>query len=115
MCDVDYGEEADLWRETHHTARVEHKCSECGLYIIPGARYQRVSCLYDGQTDVYRTHTECAALLRHIAFGVCEQDYVYYHAQPIRDRVAEHLDDSHTISLYRQMVRARMREGTWPS
>lgn len=112
MCDAIF-EESDLWVQTEHTAREEHRCSECQLLISPGIRYVRTFAAHEGSVDLFCTHLECLDLVKYVSFVVCDQDYYGLTMQPLRDRVAEHLEDPGVVSRYRKHVRARMADGTW--
>ena len=58
-CYCDYGERADFYKATRHTARKQHRCYECDHPILPGERYEAVSSLYDGYFERSRTCPRC--------------------------------------------------------
>ncbi len=48
MCDLDYLEQVECWREDWRTARKGHRCTACGGEILPGERYVVHFSVYDG-------------------------------------------------------------------
>lgn len=48
--------------ETNPTARKCHKCCECGGLISKGEKYQRITGLWEGKFETYKTCRECAGL-----------------------------------------------------
>jgi hypothetical protein len=117
MCDVDYGERAKVWDETHPKARKAHRCDLCALLIVPGTVYDRIASLGDGWVT-YRLHPECHALQKLIAFDVCGQE-VYFAEGDLRENVREHMtDEEHgrkVLAAWRDLLRARRAEGVWPA
>jgi len=53
---------ADVYDEAWPVARKEHRCCECSSTIKPGEAYQRVTQLYDGMWEEYKTCELCADL-----------------------------------------------------
>ena len=116
MCDVDHGEAAAVWNETRPRARTAHTCDECGLPILPGTVYLRIAMLSDGAWLHYAAHAECNALHQRIAFNVCEQDLYYPPpVESLRERVREHRGEAGILAAWRDILRARRAEGTWPA
>lgn len=60
-CDV---EEAGAAVETikKHTARKEHKCTECGDIIKPGEQYEKVTGLWNNKWSTYKTCMDCISI-----------------------------------------------------
>lgn len=56
----------EIYRETFHVARKEHKCCECRTPILPGETYAYIFMLYDGDTSVFKQHLCCWSMARHI-------------------------------------------------
>ena len=48
--------------ETSPIARTTHKCCECGDTINPGERYQRVSGVWEGEFDTFKTCFVCVKI-----------------------------------------------------
>ncbi len=61
-CTCDYDYVASVYRKSEHTARKQHKCSECGAPILPGERYEYVFAIWDGDPTHVRTCCRCTAL-----------------------------------------------------
>lgn len=53
-------ERASAWTRKERTARVRHRCCECGLFIEPGARYEYCSGVWDGRGDSFHTCMACS-------------------------------------------------------
>ena len=49
-------------KEIYPTAKKTHMCEFCACKIIPGQKYVRQTCLYDGEVYDFITHQECADL-----------------------------------------------------
>ena len=49
-------------KEIRPTAKKTHICEFCACKIIPGQKYFRQTCLYDGEVYDVITHQECADL-----------------------------------------------------
>jgi hypothetical protein len=58
---------ADIYNETWQRARKHYKCCECSSAIEPKDSYQRVTMLYDGMWDTYKTCEKCADLRESLA------------------------------------------------
>lgn len=116
MCDYDDGERPDVWRESTHRARKQHRCDECRMPIVVGTVYVRCVGMYDGHWYGARVHPDCFALLKHIAFTVCGQDsYVLNNPDGLRWRVREHYREApEVLRMWRDILRARRAEGVWP-
>ena len=61
MCSID-GERADVWYQTEHRARIQHKCQSCALPIEPGHVYLRTFCVYDGDVSTKKVCAVCAQI-----------------------------------------------------
>ena len=48
-----------ITRDRTHTARTEHKCSECGRKIIIGEVYEYSWGVWSGEQDTYKTCSDC--------------------------------------------------------
>jgi hypothetical protein len=59
MCD---GEEPAIFESAWRTARVEHRCCECGCAIRKGERYRYVKGLWSGRWDSFSIHEACESL-----------------------------------------------------
>lgn len=57
--------------ETHHRARKEHKCWECGGKIIAGETYVIASGVWDGRGDSFKYCLACKEVLN--AFGAAHK------------------------------------------
>lgn len=58
-CYIDDVEPNDVHREVTRTARIGHKCTECGDAIEPGEKYEHVTLLNDGYWSTYKTCRLC--------------------------------------------------------
>jgi hypothetical protein len=63
MCDAYYDEPVEVWHETTHRARKEHRCWGCREMISPGATYQRTAIVFDGEAYARKHCMRCAKLL----------------------------------------------------
>ncbi len=71
MCNTDF-EQAKIWNETCHVARVAHRCYECDRMIPKGERYTRIGCLSsEGRWETYRLHAACDGMWDFITDVVC--------------------------------------------
>ena len=61
-CVCDYDDQPSVYRRGEHTARMQHRCTECGGPIAPGERYERVFAVWDGDPASVRTCCRCVAL-----------------------------------------------------
>jgi uncharacterized protein YlaI len=116
MCDIggDY-DGAEIYVRREVAARRAYVCSECELRIAKGTRHAVHRFFDEGSWSVLRTHTDCAALVEHVALVVCGQRVTFYGLQPIRDRVREHYREApEVLRMYRDVLRARRAEGVWP-
>lgn len=115
MCDVDYGDRADLWRESTPRARKRYTCSECELPILPGTVHLSITLMDEGHFLTFRQHKECNALLRYLAFDVCHQHTYFVGTEPLRERAREHMHEApEVLRRWRDILRQRRAEGTWP-
>jgi hypothetical protein len=114
MCDIGIDEPCQVWDVRAVHARKRHRCCECGAPIVPGTAYVRVGALFDGCWATYRSHADCEALVKFIAFDVCGQPYYGHGLERLRDRVREHMDESpEVLRMYRAALRSRAREQGW--
>lgn len=49
-------------KEIYPTAKKNHICEFCACKIIPGQKYVRQTCLYDGEVYDFIAHQECVDL-----------------------------------------------------
>lgn len=68
------GESPNVYEEWCPTARKRHRCYECGGWIEPGEKYQRVRGLWDGDWLTYKTCAECVSIRNHL-FG--KNEYIF--------------------------------------
>lgn len=62
LCDFtleDCDDPAEIFRAHLLTARVAHKCDECGTDIAVGERFERVAMRYNEQWSVFRSCLPC--------------------------------------------------------
>lgn len=64
----------DVFNEKWRVAAKDHRCCECGAVIRKGALYQRVTMLYEGIWDDFKTCEQCADLRDSLS----EVDCPYY-------------------------------------
>lgn len=57
-CDVGDGY-PDVYRKETRTARVQHRCYECGKAIKTGERYEYTASLFDGSWTIAKTCCRC--------------------------------------------------------
>jgi len=115
MCDAADDESCTVWSETTPRARKAHQCTECRMPIAVGVRHTRISSMFDGHWEEYRLHTDCHALVKHIAFDVCGQSVYFLAYDTLRARVREHMhEEPGVLRMWRDILRARRAEGVWP-
>ena len=114
MCDLGWGEEAEVYVKTEVAARRVYACCECGMSIPKGQRHTKNSMLSEGSWRTYRSHSACHALVEHIALEVCQQRVIWIGTEPLRERVREHQEHSGVLRMWRDILRARRAEGVWP-
>ena len=56
------GETASCSKTVHPVARKAHICCECERQIEVGEQYQKVSGIWDGEPETYKTCSECAEI-----------------------------------------------------
>jgi hypothetical protein len=54
------------WTDSHPTARIRHRCCECGGVIEPGEKYHIFSGVWDGEPSRYKTCSDCQSIRRGI-------------------------------------------------
>jgi hypothetical protein len=59
-CEYD-GEAPSVYRQTKHTARQEHRCSECGSTIRAGERYEATFGIWEGDISRFKTCERCVS------------------------------------------------------
>lgn len=64
-CDTDY-EAPTFYRKTVPTARIKHRCEECGAMIRPGEKYESVSGMWDGDFGTFKTCQHCIGLREYV-------------------------------------------------
>lgn len=57
-CYCDY-DPPQFYSVTKPKARKQHRCEECGVAILPGELYERVSGKWDGYVDTFSTCERC--------------------------------------------------------
>lgn len=62
MCDVS----PSFIRWSLPTARLVHKCDECGLRIMPEEEYVAATGCWDGEVSTYKAHVLCDMLASQI-------------------------------------------------
>ena len=62
MCEIDFGESAELWSERNVRARKPHKCSCCGGSIKAGEMYIRHFSVGDGSPTSEKCCLPCDAM-----------------------------------------------------
>lgn len=65
---------AEIWRESFHIARKEHKCCECRMPILPGEKYAYIFILYEGDTSVFKQHLCCWSMARHVNLDIIGEE-----------------------------------------
>ena len=65
----EYEDAPSVFREVMRTARKRYRCGECRQPIEPGARYEYVFGVWDGQSDTHRTCAPCAEIRRTAVCG----------------------------------------------
>lgn len=58
MCSCDY-EAPSVYCTTIHTARKQHICEECRIFIEPGQQYEKVFGVWDSYPATYKTCMAC--------------------------------------------------------
>ena len=58
-CSVDIDEAAKVYHIEKPIARKEHKCCECNEPIIKGQKYEKITALWDGHWETYKTCQPC--------------------------------------------------------
>lgn len=58
MCDI----HSPFWRQETRSARLVHRCDECGFPIMRGEKYVITSGKWDGDFEMYRAHELCELL-----------------------------------------------------
>lgn len=114
MCDVDYGDRADVWLETKPKARKVHPCIICGGRVFKGEVYFQVETLFDGSWARLRGHMTCVEITKFIAFDVCSQEVWFFGSDSydLRENVREHMgEDPEVLRMYRDHLRDRRRVG----
>lgn len=61
MCDLDYGDGAEVWKDTRRKARKPHRCSACAATIEAGQTYVHHVSIYDGSTNTEKICAACEA------------------------------------------------------
>lgn len=69
----DDGDRATFSETTRPIARREHKCYECGEVIPRGAKYERVSGLWDREMSTFKTCLTCVEIRNEL----CCDGWVY--------------------------------------
>lgn len=72
-CYCDFDGYPSVYRERWSTAKIVHKCCECGATIHPGNKYQYVSMVWDGDFLTYKTCERCADLRDALSEVTCPQ------------------------------------------
>lgn len=109
MCDIDQGEQCDVWVPVERKARASYHCAACRFNIVAGERYLRIGYMYEGSWGSMRVHISCKNLVEYIAFDVCGQE-AYYFDGDLRENVREHMhEDPMVLLLYRDHLRQRNR------
>ncbi len=55
------GESPDVMTTTHPKARKQHRCCECHGAIMPGEQYEKITGIWNGEPETYKTCAVCAA------------------------------------------------------
>lgn len=117
MCYAEPEEYSEVWDERTVQARRVYTCTLCGMRICKGLHHVRISELYDGRWTNTRVHSDCMELSKFIQEEVCSQTSFVLMPNDQRELVTEHLEHvefgREVWSMYRRVVRARMREGVW--
>lgn len=61
MCMVDYSEAVVILSETMPTARKAHQCGECRREIQPGEQYEKMTGIWEGEMETYKTCAHCVS------------------------------------------------------
>jgi hypothetical protein len=94
MCLIDDGDEPyHVYNESHHTARKDHRCSECGRTIARGETYVRVKAHGD-RWDTWRTCSHC-----HVAQTWLHQQCRGFLHGCVEEDIHEHFQEYHLRSL----------------
>jgi hypothetical protein len=60
---TDRGDEiADVWTSSEQKARKEHTCCACKESILPGHRYIKTTCIFEGEVDTWKHCLRCHAM-----------------------------------------------------
>ncbi len=81
-CDFD---PPDVYTVTLPKARKRHRCSECGRAIQPGEQYERVTGIWDGTADTFKTCPHCLDLRKYVKAHVpC---FCWHHGNMTEDAI----------------------------
>lgn len=100
MCMIEDGEPCDVWIETAHRARKEHKCEECYRMIMPGEMYRRIFMVSDGHA---RTSKMCAHCTK--AAGLLVEQCGGYAAGGVLEDLTQHCEWLNEYQWSRQAAR----------
>lgn len=111
MCMVDYSERVTVLSDTKPVARKAHTCGECYRDIKPGEQYERMTGIYDGQLDTYKTCLQCVSVREWLS-QVCN-GWIY---SMVGEDLLEHFREGYGIWLARAYLGVRdkwqRRDGT---
>lgn len=90
-CSCEYeGEPSEFFVEKLVKARKPHTCCECHDAIQPGETYQRITGMWDGQIDTYKTCLPCSRIRADYAPCSCFE----FLDDEIAETLGVHLDGS---------------------
>lgn len=93
-CYCDY-ETPTVYSIATPTAKRSHKCIECGNAISIGERYERITSLFDGEWDTYKTCCRCIAVREYVKAHVpC---FCWYHYNLLDDADAAMDEYAHLV------------------
>ncbi len=104
MCRIDGADRSEVYSESTHRARKEHKCYECRRAIMPGEVYRRVFTVTEGDASSMKVCGHCI-VAQDWLISNCG-GYVY---GEVREEIEEHAQEYRALSLARIAVGMRRK------
>lgn len=104
MCRVEWCDPVQLSRSSEQTARKHYRCSECGMVIHPGERYERTFTVMDGETETFFMCQACKPMVSWL-FKQCGGTVLGAACEDLR----EHWWEYPSMELGRLVVSVRKR------
>lgn len=104
MCNYDYGESPEFWRQRDVRSRKPRTCDECGRGVAPGEAHRYIATKFDGSFYDYRICPHCV-----VACALLVRECDGYLLGGVLDDLGEHVDRSYPWAVEAGRIVVGMR------